>query len=295
MGDDWHEAVLVHTRQHSPHTRLALLGYARCIARHLAAAGDGDVARAVAGAVTEKTASCPRALPQVVRRLHTTANLVWFRLLGRLPQALPLPGREAPMRYGDPFETDAATRVFSEDEVRALLAAAAQHSPAAHVLLCVLFTTGLRIGAAAAMTWRQVLTPTGDGIASVAVVREKGNARRVVLLNDVTRRALWTLRSCATPRDACATPRVLSRSVRQLRNIFYTVCRKAGLQGAHCHPHTARHTLAHHLFALGNSVALIAKFLGHRSLQTTNTHYLRLGFEEVLGRMRLPWMQPSPA
>ena len=75
----------------------------------------------------------------------------------------------------------------------------------------------------------------------------------------------------------------------RLRNVFYRACRTAGLSGPHCHPHNARHTVAHRLFLAGNPVALIAKYLGHRSLATTNRYYLRLKFLEFMGRIRLPW------
>jgi integrase len=47
--------------------------------------------------------------------------------------------------------------------------------------------------------------------------------------------------------------------------------------------------VAHQLFDAGNSVALIAKFLGHSSLHTTNTYYLRMTYAEILSRMTLPW------
>jgi hypothetical protein len=36
-------------------------------------------------------------------------------------------------------------------------------------------------------------------------------------------------------------------------------------------------------------VASIAKFLGHRSLHTTNAHYLRMDYAELLRQMVIPW------
>ena len=47
--------------------------------------------------------------------------------------------------------------------------------------------------------------------------------------------------------------------------------------------------VVHRLFAAGNSIALISKFMGHRTVQTTNTYYLRLTFNEILNQIHLPW------
>ena len=84
-------------------------------------------------------------------------------------------------------------------------------------------------------------------------------------------------------------PRVFPLTTRQARNIFYGVCKAARLHGRHCHPHTARHTVVHQLFSMGNSLPLIAKFLGHRTVRTTEQYYLRLSFGEIMRRIQLPW------
>ena len=44
------------------------------------------------------------------------------------------------------------------------------------------------------------------------------------------------------------------------------------------------HPVVHRLFAAGNSVALIAKFMGHRTVQTTNQYYLKLSFAEIMSQ-----------
>ena len=165
-----------------------------------------------------------------------------------------------------------------------LTAAVARLSPTAHLLTLLLFSTGLRIAAVANMQWAHVLLPTRDGIARTATVREKGNTRRTILLTEDVRAVLWSRYAAGTAGGRA----VFARSARQLRNIFYAVCRAAGQSGAHCHPHTARHTVAHELFRVGNPIALIAKFLGHRSVQTTSLSYLQLGFED-------PWDKGSTA
>ena len=149
-------------------------------------------------------------------------------------------------------------------------------------------------------------------------MEEKGNQWRWLVLPETVRVAftnLLTARKNAgdsrTKTSFCG--RVFPLSVRQLRNIFYKTCQRAGLTstdafrgttpsaGAHRHPHTARHTVVHELFAAGNSVALISKFMGHRTVQTTNYYYLRLSFDEIMAqpdgirsmtirfKIKLPW------
>lgn len=273
----WRERLVEHLQHHSPHTKSAILASAACIARQLSAESP-NIHDAVQRAVRDKARCCPRSLPQVTRRIYAAANLVWHDLLGHLSHPL-----KPPPAARTPPTVELPPRTFTEAEVEALTKAAANISPLALALIRLLFTTGIRISAAAALTWSAVLDPDGSGVARMAVVREKGGVSRVVLLCRLTREALWTIRSSHT--------RVLPRSVRQLRNIFYKVCRAANIHGPHCHPHAARHYVAHALFAAGNPVCLIAKYLGHRSLATTNAYYLRLSFAEVTARMHIPWEQ----
>jgi hypothetical protein len=48
--------------------------------------------------------------------------------------------------------------------------------------------------------------------------------------------------------------------------------------------------VAHRLFSLNNSVAMISKFLGHRSIQTTLGHYINLSTQELVASMCIPWL-----
>ena len=278
---DWRTLVADHLRHQSAHTRSAILASAACVERHLQEL-DGDVAAALRCALREKEQLCPRSFAQTARRLCRATNLVWHDLLGVLPSPLPVP-RSPPRPCSDYV---CPPRTFSGDEVEALARVAPSVSPFALVLVRVLFTTGMRIAAAASLTWAAVLSPTRDAVARVATVREKGRVLRAVLLTKLAREALWEAYEITRrPGD----DRVLPRSVRQLRNIFYAVCRAAGVTGPHTHPHAARHFVAHTLYAAKNPVCAIAKYLGHRSLTTTNTYYLQLSFDEVTARMNIPW------
>lgn len=254
--------------------------------------GAADVQSALERAWQVRCLSCPRSADQVRRRLWRAARLRWPVWASQLRPP------ERSVGVTNQLEPTGATTTtaFRTEEVRAMREAAQAMTtksgdgrPA--LLLELLLTTGLRIAAAARLQWLDVLvSPDGGTIGHVAVVREKGGCRRALWLSPTLRTMLQTEHRRRRRRSHSRAKTVFGVGVRQLRNIFYRVCRQAGVTGCHCHPHTARHTVAHELFRAGNPVALIAKFLGHRSLETTNRYYLHLQYEEVLQRMRIPWM-----
>jgi integrase len=265
----------------SEHSLHAIMSICLLIAQEMSRAPNDSMTAILNSITKKKAATCAKSLPQVIRRIYTAANLVWYQHLAELPHPVAPPRLPHSLRHQT---DDVEKRVFSEAEVKRIVEVAPSISPYADALVRLLFSTGLRIGAAAQMQWDQILRPDGEGVQNIAIVREKGKQRRVLLLLSDVQVALFKLARCKTDQK-----RVFPLSVRQLRNIFYKTCRKAGIRGSHCHPHTARHTLVHKLFAAGNSVALIAKFLGHRTVHTTERYYLRLSFEETMQQMRLPW------
>lgn len=260
-----------------------LLGEVRTVAREWcrpSAARDGVAAlrQAVDRAVSLKCAKGCRD-PSMARRLTAAANFAWCTVHGWVPHPLPRP---PPVRVAATSSTN-VPRVFTNDEVDSLIAAAdASGDPRRAILVRFLAYTGVRIGALPALRWQDVLDPDGT-VRDTVRVREKGGVQRVLLLP--------TDLKCVLQRHAVTDhreQRVLAHGVRHLRRLFQRDCDAVGL--ADGHPHAMRHALAHRLFALGNPIALIAKFLGHRSLNTTNDFYLRLTYEEVAARMTLPWV-----
>lgn len=231
------------------------------------------------------------------RRLVRAANAAWFHAHGLLPGPL---GHQDVRPAGRPRPVAVvpdAPRGLTRDEVARLCAAADGLSPR-HACLCrLLCTTGVRIGAVPTLRWGGIWV---DGeVGSRAPVLEKGARPRLLPLEAGVRarlRALWSGPG-EPPPDTPVFARPRTRwpiTAAQLRHWWHQACDRAGLVGPHCHPHAARHYVAHELFNAGNPVAVIAKFLGHRSVETTNRHYLRLSFEELLGRLHLPanWLVP---
>jgi integrase len=228
--------VVSHAR--SVHTHHAVMSLVALIAQEVSRVRGGALADAVEAIAQRKRNTCPRSLQQTVRRLYHVANVVWYEYLRDLPQLLVLP--RLPLPATDPTEA-VERRIFSAAEVQRLLAAAPRVSCLTDAFVQLMFATGLRIGALARLRWDQVLHPDGCGVREVAVVTEKGNRPRAFLIPPAVRAVLATL--LRRKEDG----RVFPLSVRQLRNLFYRTCDRAGVNGRHCHPHTARHTLVHNL------------------------------------------------
>lgn len=275
------------------HTRRALRRNLRDIRTRLLDDNTVPWSQRIAAAIDRCVDATPSHQDRAERwkRLHAAANLWYFRITATLDAPVrplrPKPG--SPMRSLDGrFNT-----VPTPEEVDALINAADRHSVRCGILFRLLFTTGLRIGAARNVTWKLLGAP--QPVPRLVVVREKGNQLRALLLNDDLRRRLDDLWSTdgvhAGPAALIFAPSGRSTiSVRQMNNWWSATHRNANLGASRggSHPHSARHYVVHRLFDLGNPLALIAKFLGHRSAATTDRYYLRLSFEEVLARIRLP-------
>lgn len=57
--------------------------------------------------------------------------------------------------------------------------------------------------------------------------------------------------------------------------------------------HIIRHTVSQRLVDAGNSVEMVARFLGHKSCKTTVTHYLNRDYSGMIHKMHIPWVTVS--
>lgn len=110
--------------------------------------------------------SFPKSSRQTERRLLATLRRGWFGNDGTTRVSLRVPSRRSgPLSNTTAFISD--TPVFTEPEVGGLFRAAERHGPTAHLLFLLLFTTGMRLGAAAKMRW----SPRGVLRASTSMPR----------------------------------------------------------------------------------------------------------------------------
>ena len=179
-------------------------------------------------------------------------------------------------------------KVLSEADVTRLLDLAMEESDQSvgalrlHVVLELLYATGLRISELCALPARSI--PKDQ---PMMAVRGKGNKERLVPLSAPSRDALerWAARPDkptskflfpATGATGYVSRQVVARELKAL-------AARAGLPASSVSPHVLRHAFASHLLQNGADLRSVQQLLGHADIATTQiyTHVL----EERLHRL----------
>jgi integrase/recombinase XerD len=150
-------------------------------------------------------------------------------------------------------------------ESRALLAAAAAHSPRAFTLVLLLLSTGLRISEAIGADIDSI---NEDGGHAILHVVRKGGGRGRVPLPPAVLAALRGLIGDRTEgpifekfrRDGRMRPRAA-------RHVLVAIAERADL--GHVHPHRLRHSAATLALKSGADVVRVQRMLGHKRPETT--------------------------
>lgn len=202
----------------------------------------------------------PKTTNNVLTMLrHSLTVAVDWGLLRAVPRISPLRTAEAPFRY------------LSEPEERALLAATPPGFWRAFVLL--LLHTGLRFSEAAALQWSNV-TLDGDqpfahicraGANGIPGPTKSGRVRDVPL----SRPLIAELRRLPRVGDL-VFPHKGARPIMSAASktkYVYGFCQRAGIK--RCAWHALRHTFGTRSAAIGVSIPLLQKLMGHSSLKMT--------------------------
>ncbi|MGI8810333.1 MAG: tyrosine-type recombinase/integrase [Acidimicrobiales bacterium] len=168
---------------------------------------------------------------------------------------------------------------LTEEETDALLGACDQATWTGrrdHAMFALTIQTGLRISELASLTRQDVTLTAGANVHTVG----KGRKERRTPLVPTTRALLraWLGERPGAPADPLfptVTGKALSRDAIERR-----LARHLGLAGARCPSikgkevtmHTLRHTCAMRLLLAGNDVTVIALWLGHEQISTTNLY-----------------------
>lgn len=163
-------------------------------------------------------------------------------------------------------------------EVTALLAAADPDTTAGrrdHAMIQLAVTTGLRVSELTALTPADIHLGTGAHVACTG----KGRKRRITPLDQqtvtTTRQYLTGLPAGTqflfpTRTGTRMSTDAVARRLTQLVNVAAPSCQT--LAAKNVSPHTLRHTAAMRLLHAGIDITVIALWLGHQSIQTTQIY-----------------------
>jgi integrase/recombinase XerD len=192
---------------------------------------------------------------------------------------------------------------LTDDEVDALLAAPDTDTMLGrrdHALLLVAIQTGLRVSELAALSWTDVELGAGAHVRC----HGKGRKERITPLTTQTTTVLadWHAETRPEPDDPMFPSRRQSSRL-STDGIAAIVARHANTTAAGCPslgtkdvtPHVLRHTCAMRLLAVGVDITVIALWLGHESVETTQM-YLHADLaikERALARTTPPGTRPG--
>ncbi len=168
---------------------------------------------------------------------------------------------------------------LTDEEVDALLSACYQRTWTGrrdHAMLVLAIQTGLRISELASLTCADITLGTGATVHCVG----KGRKERRTPLVALTRAVLgaWLTERQGAPTEPLfptTTGNHLSRDAierRLARHLAAAAASCPSIKSKHVTTHTLRHTAAMRLLLAGNDVAVIALWLGHEQISTTNIY-----------------------
>jgi integrase/recombinase XerD len=168
---------------------------------------------------------------------------------------------------------------LTEPEVDALLDACDQTTPTGrrdHTMLALTIQTGLRISELISLTCQDITLTTAANVHTIG----KGRKERRTPLTPTIRAVLkaWLSERAGTPNDPLFptnTGKHLSRDAIEHRLAIHlktaaTSC--PSIASKHTTMHTLRHTAAMRLLLAGNDITVIALWLGHEQITTTQIY-----------------------
>ena len=168
---------------------------------------------------------------------------------------------------------------LAEPEVDALLGACDQATWTGrrdHTMFVLTIQTGLRISELATLTCQDITLATGANVHTIG----KGRKERRTPLIPATRKVLkaWLKERDGAPTDPLfptTTGRHLSRDAIERRLAHHLASaaeRCPSIKAKRVTMHTLRHTAAMRLLLAGNDITVIALWLGHEQISTTNVY-----------------------
>jgi integrase/recombinase XerD len=168
---------------------------------------------------------------------------------------------------------------LTEPEVDALLEACDQTTWTGtrdHAMFVLTIQAGLRISELAALTCADITLGTGANVHTIGKGRKERRTPSVPATRSVLK--AWLKERAGAPTDPLfptTTGKHLSRDAierRLARHLAIAAERCPSITTKHVTTHTLRHTAAIRLLLAGNDITVIALWLGHEQLSTTNVY-----------------------
>ena len=234
-----------------------------------------------------------RGRPGLASRLHLRMR--------DLPQ--PMMTHE-PAREEDAHPADVARRTagtvrdhFTAAEMAALLAQPGL-SLRDRLILHVMSETGLRRRAVSWLQVESVYDRAAGAPLPVCTATEKGLVARHFVLSDATRALLAGYLRDGHPCPAscrwlfpCPTNPAHPICAMTVNAVLLRACHRIGVSGQHVHTHGIRKYVCCQLMSHRNTIEHVAKFLGHRNINTTFGTYWDATTTELSADMNIPWLQ----
>jgi len=207
-------------------------------------------------------------------------------------------------RLSSPRQGRALPKVLSAEEVKALIAAAAQaKGPKGlrlQALIELLYATGLRVSELVALPEAAVARDP-----ALLVIAGKGGRERLVPLSEPARRAVANYRAVRAvflPRGRESRWLFPSRGAgghltrQQVGLLLKELALTAGLDPKRLSPHVLRHAFASHLLEGGADLRVVQTMLGHADISTTQiyTHVAKARLKALV-QTHHPLAQPPVA
>jgi len=260
------------------HTRLQYRRHVLCLARWMAASGEGARLAALTSQVVARfmVSGAARNRPDGRPKKATAVNALRSSIrcfCGYLHDAGLVPANPAAL-LRRAICSPPTPRALSEDEVERLLAVLAEGTDAKawrdRVLFTLMLRTGIRIGSALGLDVEDVDLERGELI----LRRAKGNRVERVFMPEsfipLLVEYLATVRSGALFRNGAGERMSARHAARRLAGYFA----KTGLRRV-AGTHVLRHTFAVRLYQLTRDVFLVREALLHRSIMSTMAYAQR--------------------
>jgi len=270
------EAFLSHLRG-ARRAPLTLRTYAQSLQPHIALLGaDAEVGAITPGDIDIWAELLGDALSPATIRLrfqHVTSFWRWLEQRGYVARS--------PVELEPPRATRQPVRNRTiKPEVRdAMLAAARIYSVRVYALMRLLADAGCRASALCDLRIGDI-----DWETRTAVVKEKGSVRLEIQFAEETEEALraWLKMRPDLDHDCVfATRNGKPIDRRQLRSLFRTIARRAGVEHERWNPHAWRHEVAVRYFEAGCDPGIVQQKLGHATPAMTLQYYRDLQADKL--------------